>query len=289
MSDSRSAQFDGLPETMWVVARRPKWIGMLVLALVVAAIFAWLGHWQLDRSVESLKPVNTGSEQVKSLNTVTSPQTVFRDRLTGQKVSVTGSFAAGDFRVLGNRYSDGKAGYWLTGRFVDRANGASLAVALGWSATESDARQAESAVPTSPRTVTLEGRYLPTESPDDGDYTKGQETMMAVPELINQWTGFSGAVYTGYVVDHRSYAGLRDIYSPPPIDKRTLNWLNVFYAIEWVVFAGFAVFLWFRLVRDTWEREIEEAEEEAALLGITLSLPPLSGVDRRSDHPANER
>jgi surfeit locus 1 family protein len=42
------------------------------------------------------------------------------------------------------------------------------------------------------------------------------------------------------------------------------NWLNVFYAIEWVVFAGFAVFLWFRLVRDAFEREHEEAEEARA-------------------------
>ncbi|KZX22122.1 hypothetical protein [Rathayibacter tanaceti] len=47
----------------------------------------------------------------------------------------------------------------------------------------------------------------------------------------------------------------------------SLNWLNVFYAIEWVVFAGFALYLWFRLVRDAWEREAEEAldAEERAL------------------------
>jgi hypothetical protein len=29
--------------------------------------------------------------------------------------------------------------------------------------------------------------------------------------------------------------------------------------VEWVIFAGFAVFLWYRLVRDVWEREQEEA------------------------------
>jgi surfeit locus 1 family protein len=33
----------------------------------------------------------------------------------------------------------------------------------------------------------------------------------------------------------------------------------VFYAVEWVVFAGFAVFLWYRLVRDAVERERDEA------------------------------
>lgn len=65
-------------------------------------------------------------------------------------------------------------------------------------------------------------------------------------------------------MDHRGWGGLTAIYSPPPIDKATLNWLNVFYAVEWVVFAGFAIFLWFRLVRDAFEREVEEAEEAAA-------------------------
>jgi hypothetical protein len=43
-----------------------------------------------------------------------------------------------------------------------------------------------------------------------------------------------------------------------------LNWLNVFYAVEWVVFAGFAIFLWYRLLRDEWMREVEDAAERAA-------------------------
>ena len=30
---------------MWRVARRPKWIAALVLALVVAGVFAFLGQW----------------------------------------------------------------------------------------------------------------------------------------------------------------------------------------------------------------------------------------------------
>ncbi|MCC7128649.1 MAG: SURF1 family protein, partial [Microbacteriaceae bacterium] len=34
-----------------------------------------------------------------------------------------------------------------------------------------------------------------------------------------------------------------------------LNLLNLFYAAEWVIFAGFAVFLWWRLVKDAWLRE----------------------------------
>ena len=55
--------------------------------------------------------------------------------------------------------------------------------------------------------------------------------------------------------------GWTPIDSPPPSSEVELNWLNLFYAAEWVVFAGFAIFLWYRLVKDAWEREQEEAAE----------------------------
>ncbi|MCU1530014.1 MAG: hypothetical protein JWP75_3777 [Frondihabitans sp.] len=263
-----------LPDSMWVVARRPKWIGMLVFALVVAALFAYLGHWQLDRSVQSLKPVNTGSETRKVLSDVTKPQSEFLDKLTGQKVSVEGTFDVRDFRVISDRLNYSKTGYWLVGRFVDDTNNASLAVALGWSPTAAGARSAISHVPTAPTVLDLGGRYLPTEDVDDGKFTSGEETVLAVPQLINEWNDFSGDAYNGYVVADRSWGSLEAIYSPPPIDKATLNWLNVFYAVEWVVFAGFAIFLWYRLVRDTYERELEEAEEAAALVGSDPASQP---------------
>ena len=38
----------------------------------------------------------------------------------------------------------------------------------------------------------------------------------------------------------------------PPAEK--INWLNLFYAAEWVVFAGFALFIWWRLVKDDYRR-----------------------------------
>jgi hypothetical protein len=43
-----------------------------------------------------------------------------------------------------------------------------------------------------------------------------------------------------------------------PTNDVSLNWLNVFYAIEWALFAGFAVYLWYRLVKDAYEREEED-------------------------------
>ena len=37
--------------------------------------------------------------------------------------------------------------------------------------------------------------------------------------------------------------------------------MNIFYAIEWVVFAGFSVFLWWRLVADAHRRSFEDDDD----------------------------
>jgi hypothetical protein len=34
-----------------------------------------------------------------------------------------------------------------------------------------------------------------------------------------------------------------------------INWLTLFYAAEWVLFAGFAIFLWGRTVKDALDKE----------------------------------
>ncbi|RKR75459.1 SURF1 family protein [Frondihabitans australicus] len=261
MTETRPS--DLLPETMWEVARRPKWIAMLVFALLVAALFAYLGHWQLDRSVESLKPAHTATETRVPLADVQKPQTEFLDKFTGQKVSLSGSFSASDFTILSDRLQHSESGYWLVDRFqYDRTN-ASVVVALGWSKTRAEAKAAISSVPTSPTTISIGGRYLPTEAADDGKFQQGLLTVISVPQLINRWSDVSGDVYNGYVVADRTWGGMTAIYSPKPIDKATLNWLNIFYAVEWVVFAGFAIFLWYRLVKDDFERIHEEADEAA--------------------------
>jgi surfeit locus 1 family protein len=248
-----------VPATMWAVARRPRWIAMLALCLVISGIFAWLGHWQIERSVESGQEVNPETETVKVLSDVVDPQSSFFDRVGGQMVTVTGSFAPDDFRVVVDRYNGGDPGSWLIGRLVDDVDGSSVVVALGWSSDEGGAEAAEDAAPTG--TVTVTGRYMPSDQPSDGDFRGGRENVVSVPMLVNEWTDLDGDVYSGYVVSADPVDGLAAIDSVAPESDRSLNWLNVFYAIEWVVFAGFAIFLWFRLVRDRFEREVDEAEE----------------------------
>ena len=247
--------------TWWSVARRPRWIAALLLALAIAAGFAALGQWQLGRAVDTAIVQNDDSEQVVALSSFATPQSPVTGDQVGRKATVTGALVPGDFTVLADRRNGDVYGSWLVGR-LRLDDGSSLAVAVGWAADPATAAAAESGLGTASTTWT--GRYLPSESPEQSDFEHGVQSAMAVPQLINQWTQYDGDVYGGYLVSASAPAGLTPIDSPPPAREATLNWLNIFYAVEWALFAGFAIYLWYRLVRDALEREREEAETPEA-------------------------
>ncbi len=245
---------------MWAVARRPRWIAALLLALAIAGGFAALGQWQLERSFESAAPRGEQTEVVVPLDDVSQPQTFVPDSATGQLVTVEATFVSGDYTVLSDRINLAAPGFWVVGHAL-APNGASLAVALGWAATADAAAEAVRTLEQSPPDGTLTGRYLPTESPQESDFEKGIRSSMAVPELINLWSTAPHGVYGGYLILDKAPAGLDLIDAPAPISEIGLNLLNVFYAVEWVIFAGFAIFLWYRLVKDAWELENEPQTE----------------------------
>lgn len=246
----------------WRVARRPRWILALLLALVIAGAFAALGQWQLSRSVESAVGPDQQTEVVVELATVAEPQRPVTTRASGQSVTVAAELVPGDYTVLSDRINVAGPGYWVVGHAVD-ADGVSLAVALGWAPDRDSAitaiRSLESTgLPLSMPPSVLQGRYLPSESPQESDFEAGRRSRLAVSELVNLWNTAPDRVYGGYLISDAAPPGLETIDAPPPSTEVSLNLLNIFYAVEWVIFAGFAVFLWYRLVRDAWEAEEDE-------------------------------
>ena len=240
---------------MWRVAVRPKWIAALVLALVVAGVFAALGQWQLERSIAEATVIERDTENTVPLESVGSPQSVITTNASGRMVSVICSFVPGDDVVISNRPTSNGTGSWLV-RHCQTPEGASLAVALGWSPEA--ITTAEIPDPQAP----LVGRYVPTESPQQSDFRAGERSALAVPELLNLWSN-PGPVYGGYLVLAEAPEGLLTIGTETPATERQLNWLNLFYAAEWAIFGVFAIYLWYRLVKDEWERELEEASRQA--------------------------
>lgn len=238
------------------IALRPRWILALLATLGIAAGFVLLSQWQLSRSVEQATVIDRETETVIAIERVATPQSGVATEAVGQLVSTTVAFEPGDYSVLSGRTNNGRAGFWLVGHAIT-GEGVSLAVALGWAPSAEAAREA---APRATVAAEIEGRYEVTEPSADDDFEAGERTSMSVATLINEWTTPPRTVYGGYLILGEAPRGLETIDAPAPSEEVVLNWLNVFYALEWVLFAGFAVFLWWRFVRDAWEREHEAAD-----------------------------
>lgn len=108
------------------------------------------------------------------------------------------------------------------------------------------------------------GRYLPSEAPVE---SLGENLFdsLSVAQLINQDSFDSQRVYTGFMVLTEnnlfsSVDGVELVTIGIPKSDSQVNWLSAFYAIEWTVFAGFAIFMWWRLLADAYKKQ------QAALL-----------------------
>ena len=262
---------------MWKTALKPRWIAGFIFAIALSGVFVLLSQWQFGRSTRPEVPVNPTTEQVQPLTATLQPGEFFHGSVADQMVTAQGTYSPDKQVLVPGRLHDGKSGYWVVSAFA--VNGAPaltgaaaspqtwIPVARGWVAAPGDAAAPPSG------TVELTGRLLPSEAPVAGKAPQpGEASAVSVAELINYWEvssypGFVSAtaeVVDGADVSASAVTGklLRlDIGPQPPAQH--VNWLNLFYSIEWVVFAGFALFIWWRLVKDDYHRDLEEALDEA--------------------------
>lgn len=253
----------------WTVARRPRWIAVLLLVLIIAAVFAWLGRWQLERAVDDSRVVGPDTELAVPLAELSGPQQPVDSTMAWRRVEVELGYVAGDTTVLSGRFNAGtERGETVVAHAVT-IDGTSLAVAVGWTPDPAIAEQARAALDEGVMIAALQsvtGRYLPSEAPTQSDFEAGIRSALSVGELINLWSTPPAGVYGGYLAldEVPGWAeGLEPIDSPMPAREVEVNLLNIFYGVEWVIFSGAAFFLWWRLVRDVQLREAHERERAA--------------------------
>ena len=257
------------------VAKRPRWIAGLFLALAVAAVFALLGQWQLERSFTEVEPED------QSL----APLVLIDSELPGAPLTPT----AANKRVRANLMLDTQnvfivtnrlqrtnnevvSGYWVIANsnvlLKDRESTGSLSVGIGFAESLSVAETARLELMESIQAQAFleqTGRYLQTEGPEaikDPSKPYLLESF-SLAQLVNLYSGDGVESLAGFMVlDTAPGFGLESIVIAPPEPGTQVNWLTLFYALEWALFAGFAVFLWWRLVEDQRIRESQELEAE---------------------------
>lgn len=269
---------------MLSVARQPRMIGLLLLFLLAAAVCARLGVWQLDRAHERgdladrQAAAEAQSQGPEGLGALLEPQSTFPGDLVGRQAWVEGEYVPGTQMLVEGRAHDGAQGFLvLTALRVsdDGTSGASwaelsgppvLPVVRGWVAATADGAEPEvaAAVLAEPTgTVRLSGYLQASEALGQGSDVPGRTDSISSASLANVW---GGPIYSGYVVvsssDPAQPAGIELLDRPSIEGGDGLNLQNLFYALQWWIFGGFAVLLWLRLVRDETRVGEKSADED---------------------------
>ncbi|PJI94851.1 cytochrome oxidase assembly protein ShyY1 [Luteimicrobium subarcticum] len=271
-------------------------IGLLVALLALAAVFGALGKWQLDRAYErghtaqqhtlDQRLADEEAAGPQGLGTVLPPQSTFTNAMVGELVEVSGAYEPDGQVLVPGRALDGRTGYLVVTplRVTDDGTGGAswadlsgapvLPVVRGWVAGTD--------TPTPPvppaGTVHLTGYLQASEATtaDDG-LPAGQTRSVSSGALANRW---GGPIYAGYLVVRPAADGggtgaptVTDaadapvgvlVALPRPVAEGAggVNFQSLSYAFQWWLFACFAVFVWWRIVRD-------HRDSERAAVGLT--------------------
>lgn len=234
------------------IARKPKWLGGLVIAALVAVSFSLLMQWQLERTFSSvgISEQELAAVPLAELAGLEGITPGAYDRLAMVEVTLdpANSFIVQDrLQLVGSKLIPG---YWLiTNSFVELGDEpVSLTVALGYSKDVSDLRQLQSELDNS--TYSITGYVEPNEAVRETE-SKDFLGSVSLAQLVNLYGPEPVANYPVYLI---LTEGLELPVEKIAIDIRAeeieINWLTAFYAIEWAFFALVAFYLWWRLVQD---------------------------------------
>ncbi len=241
-------------------ALQPRFLALLGLVLVVGAVFVQLGRWQLGvaqgRAAQEAV-AEARAQQPADLTTVLAPHSDFPGSLSSRPVTAIGHYARGGQLLVPGRRLDGRDGSWVVTPFVVDANEATIAVLRGFVTEPADAGS-----PPEGR-LTVAGGLAPPESPADTPVGPGQIGSVDTSVLVNTWPG---DLYNAFLFleSEDPATGPQLTKVPTPVGTTGIQWRNALYAVQWWVFAAFALWLWWRMVREEHIRQGDVEPEEPA-------------------------
>ncbi|GAA1506861.1 SURF1 family protein [Streptomyces albidochromogenes] len=247
----------------------PRWWGIHLFVVLAIPFCVFMGSWQLGRFEDRVETHQAAEEKPDPGRQAAVPL----DRLlpvdketSGRPATATGRYAE-QFVVPGREVDGRRGAYVLTLLRTD--GGKALPVVRGWLPAGAEA-------PAAPRgDVTVTGALQASENPGTdgvhagGGLPKGQLGMISAASLVNL---VPYDVYDAWITLGKADFGMLPVPAVAPqgsgLDLKAFQ--NLGYTGEWFVFAGFVLFMWFRLMR----REAEAARDLA--LGIQEEDAPVT-------------
>jgi cytochrome oxidase assembly protein ShyY1 len=244
----------------------PRWWGINVFVLLAIPFCVFMGSWQLSRfeaRVDEHRDAESAATDARRETPRPLTELLPVDKATaGRQTTATGRYA--EQLLVPDRELDGRDGFYVL-TLLRTDDGKALPVVRGW--LPGDADTAKAPAPPSGE-VTVTGALQASETPGDngvsarGGLPAGQTAAISAASLVNL---VPYDLYDAWVTLDKADPGLTTV--PPGrtadtgLDLKAFQ--NLGYTGEWFVFAGFVVFMWFRLLR----REVEyQRDAELGLL-----------------------
>ena len=240
---------------------------LLLLVVVVAAVCTRLGFWQLDRAgIRGQEAARIEREELMAapavpIDEVLAPQSAFGMEQFGRRVSLEGSFDPEQQVLVPGRNVGGEDALMVVTAFhVDGGphDGAIMPVLRGWLPEESLADRLEAgtaggtevtAPPPPTGLLEIVGVLSDSEAAGESGLPEGFAGGISAGELAGLW---GTPMYSAYLVleEPAQPGGLAPAPSPVEELDAEPNLQSLAYAIEWWVFALFAVAFWLKVLRD---------------------------------------
>ncbi|MFG2138982.1 SURF1 family protein [Streptomyces sp. NPDC048650] len=252
----------------------PRWWGINVFAVLAIPFCIFMGSWQLSRfedRVDTHHQQEDRSARAKAAAALPLERLLPVDQITsGRQAGARGHYDATHQLLVPDRTlsaEDGRQGFYVL-TLLRTDGGKALPVVRGWLPGDANSASDRAKVPAPPKgEVTVTGALQASENEgtdgvqSGGGLPHGQLGMISAASLVNI---VSYKVYDAWITLNDAPAPLRAV-PPAAVEGSGLDlkaFQNLGYTGEWFVFAGFVVFMWFRLFR----REAEAAKDLA--LGI---------------------
>lgn len=228
--------------------------------------FGMLGLWQLnvarDRAhAEQVRAAPTRA--IADIASVLTPHGPFPRDAAGRRITATGRYDGSGQVLVASRRLRALSGYWVVTPLVVSSSDTRIAVVRGFVTDPAQAVRPDPAT-----VVTVSGALAPGESPTSSSRAgsglpDGQLDALDLSLLVNRWPG---NLYNAFVFATAEQPDLTSVASPavqrvppPALVGGGLSWRNAAYALQWWVFALFAGYMWWRMVRDDYQESLREA------------------------------
>ncbi|WP_248278953.1 SURF1 family protein [Brevibacterium sp. 'Marine'] len=249
---------------------------------MLVTCFVGLSAWQVDRAQHKNDVAeSSGVDELKDFNDVMDAQAPMPGILADQRVSLSGHWIPDAQIVVPGRVQDGETGYWVVTMFapdgahlgegIKAANAEKKTIAIpvvrGFTTDE------DTAMTSAARDgqVELTARIGPIEGPVEGnDLPEGQVHTVSTSQIINLFPDL--LTYSGFLIPETADGaaasvgtdGLEQVPTTTTRDEGGFDLQSAVYALEWIIFAAMALYMWFQLLRDDYfRRRLGEDSQES--------------------------